>query len=392
MCFQETWLCDDPEPVDGFMGLSRGATQLGSGRASGGLITLASTRIANKFIEIKTKCRWLLAGQVDLYNVIGGAKQLLILNVYIQPGNVFDYNIQCGLFEEDLELLCTGNAGCLTLMLGDFNHKLDPNGSDNLYKELLAAAEIPRSIFPNVECSARDLSLARTLGSLGMFCLNGRMKNDRPAKKTFRTGNQECPIDYAFVNTWFFGKVQNFEVGDTEGSDHWPLQIIIHSVDKIKKERDKALIVLIEYPRRATTRLTDSSLKALNNLIINYPILNMEEDPNDIFKGYNKSIALMVIYLKSKLKIPQEGKRKEEPYMMNNSKIWFNQECRCRKQRIRRLLRDYEKRPSVVKEEKLRQAKQDYKKLIRQRKREYVNKNCDVMMEVIKTQNIRGFW
>ncbi|KAJ1090276.1 hypothetical protein NDU88_003411 [Pleurodeles waltl] len=141
------------------------------------------------------------AGQVDLYNVIGGAKQLLILNVYIQPGNVFDYNIQRGLFEEDLELLCTGNAGCLTSMLGDFNHKLDTNGSDNSYKELLAAAQIPRSIFPTVERSARDLSLARILGSLGMFCLNGRMKNDRPAKKTFRTGDQECPIDYAFVNT-----------------------------------------------------------------------------------------------------------------------------------------------------------------------------------------------
>ncbi|KAJ1126518.1 hypothetical protein NDU88_004925 [Pleurodeles waltl] len=201
MCSQETWLCDDPEPVDGFMGLFRGATRQGPGCASGGLITLASTRIANKFTEIKPKCHWLLAGQVDLYNVIGGSKQLLILNVYIQLGNVFDYNIQRGLFEEDLELLCTGNAGCLSLMVGDFNHKLDPNGSDNLYKELLAAAQIPRSIFPNVECSTRDLSLARTLGSLGMFCLNGRMKNDRPAKKTFRTGNQECPIDYAFVNT-----------------------------------------------------------------------------------------------------------------------------------------------------------------------------------------------
>ncbi|KAJ1199730.1 hypothetical protein NDU88_003563 [Pleurodeles waltl] len=169
------------------MGLSRGATRHGSGRASGGLITLASTRIADKFIEIKTKCRWLLAGQVDLYNVIGGAKQLLILNVYIQPENVFDYNVQRGLFEEDLELLCTGNADRLILMLGDFNHKLDPNDSDNLFKELLAAAQIPRSIFPKVECSARDLSLARTLGSFGMFCLNGRIESDCPAKKTFRT-------------------------------------------------------------------------------------------------------------------------------------------------------------------------------------------------------------
>ncbi|KAJ1131040.1 hypothetical protein NDU88_009383 [Pleurodeles waltl] len=202
MCFQETLLCYDPEPVDGVMGLFRGATRQGSGRASGGLITLASTRIVDKFTEIKTKCRWLLAGQVDLYNVIGGAKQLLILNDYIQLGNVFDYNTQRGLFEEDLELLCTGNAYRLILMLGDFNHKLDPHDSDNLYKELLVAAQILRSIFPNIECSARDLSLARTLGSLGMFCLNGRMKNDCPAKKTFRTGNQECPIDYAFVNTW----------------------------------------------------------------------------------------------------------------------------------------------------------------------------------------------
>ncbi|KAJ1106497.1 hypothetical protein NDU88_003898 [Pleurodeles waltl] len=79
---------------------------------------------------------------------------------------MYDYDIQRGLFEEDLDLLCIGKAGYLTLMLGDFNHKLDPNSSDKLYKELLVDAQIPNSIFPNVECSARDLSLVRTLGPL----------------------------------------------------------------------------------------------------------------------------------------------------------------------------------------------------------------------------------
>ncbi|KAJ1207258.1 hypothetical protein NDU88_002650 [Pleurodeles waltl] len=215
--------------------------------------------------------------QVDLYNVIGGAKQLMIINVFIQPGNMHDYDIQRGLFEEDLELLCIGKAGYLTLMLGDFNNKLDPNSSDKLYKELLVAAQIPNSIFPNVENSARDFSLVRTLGPLGMFCLNGRMKMDHPAKQTFRIGNQICPIDYAFV--------LDFEVEHIEGSDHWPLCLIIRSADKTQEEREKALIVLVEYPRRIMTRLTESSLEALNELIVNYPNLSVEEDLKDMFKG-----------------------------------------------------------------------------------------------------------
>ncbi|KAJ1127503.1 hypothetical protein NDU88_005902 [Pleurodeles waltl] len=207
---------------------------------------LASTRLANKITETKTKCRWLLAGRVDLYNEIGGVKQVLIIIVHIQPGNTSD-NTQRGLFEKDLELLCTGKAEYLILMLGDFNHNLNPNSSDNLYKELLAAAQIPSSIFPNVESFACDFSLVRTLGSLGMFCLNGRMKMDCPAKKTFRIGKQECPIDYAFVNTWFFGEVLDLEVKHIEGSDHWPLRLAIRSAGKTPKEREKALIVVVEY-------------------------------------------------------------------------------------------------------------------------------------------------
>ncbi|KAJ1151561.1 hypothetical protein NDU88_004341 [Pleurodeles waltl] len=170
---------------------------------------------------------------------------------------MYDYNIQRGLFEEDLERLCIGKARYLTLMLGNFNHKRDPNSSDNLYKELLVAAQIPNSIFPNVECSARDLSLVRTIGSLGMFFLNGRMKMDRPAKQTFGIGNQVCPIDYAFVNTWSFGEVLDFEVEHIEGSDHWPLRLTIRSADKTQKEREKALILLVECPRRITTRLRE---------------------------------------------------------------------------------------------------------------------------------------
>ncbi|KAJ1115736.1 hypothetical protein NDU88_003958 [Pleurodeles waltl] len=222
----------------------------------------------------------------------------MIINVYIHPGNVYDYDIQRGLFEEDLELLCIGKAGYLTLLLGDFNHKLDPNSSDKLYKEPLVAAQIPNSIFPNVEWYALDLSLVRTLRSFGMFCLNGRINMDRPAKQTFRIGNQACPIDYALVNTCFFKDVLDFQVEHIEGSDHWPLRLIIRSADKTQKEREKALIVLGEYPRRITTRLTESSLEALNELIVNYPNLSMEEDLKDMFKGFNRGILLMVDCLK----------------------------------------------------------------------------------------------
>ncbi|KAJ1101225.1 hypothetical protein NDU88_006297 [Pleurodeles waltl] len=271
------------------MRLFRGATRQGLGRPSGGLITLASTRIASKFIEIETKCRWLLAGQVNLYNAIGGDVRLIIINVYIHLGKMYDYDIQRGLFQEDLELLSIRKPGYLTLMLGDFNHKLNPNSIDKLYKELLIIAQIPNSIFPKVECSARDLSLVRTLGSQGMFCLNGRMKKDRPAKQTFRLGNQICPIDHAFVNAWSFGEVQDFEVENIEGSDHCPLQLTIRSTDK--NQREKAVIALVEYPRRITTRLTESSLEVLNELIVNYPNFPLEEDPRDVFKGYNKAIA-----------------------------------------------------------------------------------------------------
>ncbi|KAJ1215546.1 hypothetical protein NDU88_003154 [Pleurodeles waltl] len=78
-----------------------------------------------------------------------------------------------------------------------------------------------------------------------MFCLNGRMKKDRPAKQTFRIGNQICLIDYAFVNTWSFGDVQDFEVERIEGSDHWPLRLTIRSADK--NQREKVLIALVEY-------------------------------------------------------------------------------------------------------------------------------------------------
>ncbi|KAJ1170861.1 hypothetical protein NDU88_002732 [Pleurodeles waltl] len=211
---------------------------------------------------------------------------------------MYDYDIQRGLFVKDLELLSIGKPGYLNLMLGDFNNKRNPNSIDKLYKELLVVAQIPNSIFPDVECSARDLSLVRTLGSQGMFCLNGCMKKDHPAKQTFQIGNQICPINYAFVNAWSFGEMQDFEVEHIQGSNHWPVRLTIRPTDKNQKE--KALISLVQYPRRITTNLRESSLEALNELIVNYPNLTMEEDPKYVFKGSNRGITLMVDCLKTK--------------------------------------------------------------------------------------------
>ncbi|KAJ1200430.1 hypothetical protein NDU88_004254 [Pleurodeles waltl] len=303
---------------------------------------------------------------------------------------MYDYDIQRGPFEEDLELLSIGKPGYLTLMLGDFNHKLNPNSIDKLYKVLPVVAQIPNSTFPKVECSAHDLSLVRTLGSQGMFCLNGRMKKDRLAKPIFQIGNQTCPIDYAFVNAWSFGEMQDFEIEHIEGSDHWPLQLTIRSTDK--NQREKAVIALVEYLRRITTPLTESSLGALNELIVNYPNLPLEKDPRNVFKGYSRGIALIVDCLKTKLKKQQVGKIKGEPYKINNSKVWFNWEFRCKKQKIRTLEREFRKRPTMDTEVQLCQAKQSYKTLIRQKKQEYIDKNWDTMIEVIRTKNIRGFW
>ncbi|KAJ1107638.1 hypothetical protein NDU88_005028 [Pleurodeles waltl] len=211
---------------------------------------------------------------------------------------MYDYDIQRGLFEEDLELLSIGKPGYLTLMLGEFNHKRNPNSIDKLYKELMVVAHFPNSIFPKVECSARDLSLVRNLGSQVMFCLNGCMKEDRLAKQTFRIVNQICLIDYAFVNAWSFEEVQDFEIEHIEGSDHWPLRLTIRPTDK--NQREKTLIALVVYPHRITTRLTESSLEALNELTVNYPTLTMEKDPSDVFKDHNRGTVLMVVCLKTK--------------------------------------------------------------------------------------------
>ncbi|KAJ1207091.1 hypothetical protein NDU88_002483 [Pleurodeles waltl] len=111
------------------------------------------------------------------------------------------------------------------------------------------------------------------------------MSTDRLAKHTFRIGNQACPIDYGFINNCFFGEVLDYGVEHIEGSDHWPLRLTIRSANKKEKEKEKALIAQVDYPHSKTTRLTESSLKALNELIVNYPSFRMEEDPKDMFKG-----------------------------------------------------------------------------------------------------------
>ncbi|KAJ1116833.1 hypothetical protein NDU88_005038 [Pleurodeles waltl] len=290
----------------------------------------------------------------------------MIINVYIQPGNTNDYDTQRCLFEEDLESLGIGKAGNLVLMLGDFNHRRDPNSSGKLYKKLLEATRIPCSNFPHVECPARDLSLVKTLGSLGMFCINGHINMDRPAKQTFRISNQACPIDYTFISTWHFGEVLDFRVEHIEGSHHWTLRLTIRSANKAQTGREKALTVQVEYPRRPTTRITESSLEALSEVIVNYTNIRMEEDSKDTFKGYKRGIAIIVDGLKVTLKTLQEGKTKGEAGKTNNNKIWFNQDCRRQKRKVRKLEREYKKRPSIDIKEKLCQAKHIYKTIIRQ--------------------------
>ncbi|KAJ1165078.1 hypothetical protein NDU88_005508 [Pleurodeles waltl] len=298
----------------------------------------------------------------------------MIINVYIQPGTAHDYAIQRGLFEEDLEVICIDKAENLILMLGDFNHKLDPNSSDKLYKKQLASAQILHSIFPISECTAWDWSLIRILGSLGLFCINGRMKMNRPAKQTFRIGNQECPIDYAFINTWHFGEVLDFGIEHLEDSDNWPRRLTIGPVNNAQREREKVLTLQVEYPRRITTRIRESSLKVLNELTVNHRDISMEEDLNDTFKGYSREIELIVDCLKVKLKTTQENKTKGEICRANKN-TWYNQECRSQKRKVRKLEREFKRRRTTEVEQKLRLAKRGYKTSLRQKKWENINRN-----------------
>lgn len=146
----------------------------------------------------------------------------------IYPAEVMvDHEQQLSLLEKDLESICIMKASYLIMILGDFNHKLDLSLSDKMFKDLLAIAQIPQANFVGVGSSSRDKYLVKFLGSIGLFCANGWMNSDGPARKTFCIGNQNCPIHYAFINAWYFKDVERFEVLQSEGSDHWPLQLVI---------------------------------------------------------------------------------------------------------------------------------------------------------------------
>lgn len=73
----------------------------------------------------------------------------------------------------------------------------------------------------------RDIALGNFLGPLGLVYINGRMETDQLANRTFKIGNQLCPINYIFIYAWDFELIRAFEVMKDEESDHWPLTLRI---------------------------------------------------------------------------------------------------------------------------------------------------------------------
>lgn len=195
-----------------------------------------------------------------------------------------------------------------------------------------------------------------------MVSVNGRMQTDWPARCTFVNGQQLCPIDYVFTHAWSFGLIKHFEVAKIGGSDHYPLRAELHVTRG--NNRETALQVHVEYPKRLTTRISEEHVEKLRGIQQAIPLEEISSKKGSAW--FETTISTLVDSLRVKFKGSKPGLGSKRPY--KNECPWFDEECRITKALIRQSERRLRARYNVEASSTLLKLRIKYKSLIRYKK------------------------
>ena len=194
------------------------------GRGSGGIATFSSPKSDPKMIVKKRN--WIISRHKTEIPLV----HLIVANVYIPPYKSFDDALID--LQVDLETVIESFPSDLVVVGGDFNARVGDLGDIANAGESIG---IPTErTGHDKKITKRGRALMKLMTELNLILLNGRLCPDIPSNFTFISSTGKSTIDLIFCNENTIPFVTKLEVGESEFTGHFPVQVKFSSPPPLK--------------------------------------------------------------------------------------------------------------------------------------------------------------
>lgn len=401
----ETWM-DKSANIDGYIQFSKYRKKSKNNRIYGGITILVKNMYKKGVQEVQSKSQHCVAINLKK-EFFGFHRSITLCGVYIPPEKSSSWNNSCDNdpFYDLQQLVCTR---CITddiLLCGDFNARVgklqDYIVDDSFDGGIDTSVYIPdHEIIDRMTYDSTVNNFGRKLINLcretQLRLVNGRALGDLSGKYTCYQKNGNSVVDFVVVNEQLLQNIVWFKVHEPiHLSDHALISTMFHC-KKVQQERDKSIrrdfTQKVDYVWDKTSKiafqnaLSSQEITGIRNEIDN--IISQDRHPNIVNECVNKVTKIF-------MKAASTSLRKKTDKSQSKSKWkqkWYTRDCETLKSTIRHLGKMVMKCPNnPFLREQLVKCRKQYKKLIREKKREFMEKTLHKIYS-FEQNNPKEYW
>lgn len=299
---------------------SKAIKEKSKGRPSGGIVLLINKNLKPEKINLIENNSFYITIELILHK-----SSLIVSFFYLSP--CLCDKVCAEILDEclaDLEKFNNSNV----VIIGDFNGRV---GKLNQIYE--SSVEIDNDLISNERftndftINKRGRMLCEIFEFHGFILLNGRSKNDNPAKFTFIGKNGKSIVDLAWVNHQALTNTTNFEIKYSGSiSDHLPCMVKLKTQVNIENIKQKCFKNIVKFKWNQTRQLEYSNRlsQKFENSVEQHDIPRILRKISEAGKdcGMEKTITIS---------------NDREPTIRKN--LWFNDDCRKVKSELNKATR-----------------------------------------------------
>lgn len=390
----ETWYKEDKIEIKGFKGIIKNRVKTKkSGRQPGGIMILIREEISKNVTEIKSESEeiiWIVISEVGTDSIS------LIGCVYHHPINSQFYeNDFFRIVAREIDEITVKYGIKVVLVMGDFNARIgeeevghaELNDENNVSKE--RSIRVSKDKIRNSEgVKLLDLCLENDLE-----ILNG---NGEEGNYTYVSNLGRSVIDYMLITRSAVEAVNYFSIENRTSSYHMCLELSIEGeylgirgegrerrIKTNSKGRKAKGLKIMKWDERYAS---DFKMKIGNKQGVETIIeaedligLNMNEEALDRMQKHIERAGIKM----------RKGVYKKVEKVNDR---WFDEECRVKKQMVRKGYKEWKRENSEISLEKFLKGKQEYKELLGRKKYDYHSIEAEKINELIVKGEIGEVW
>lgn len=363
------------------------------GRPSGGLVVLVKKKWRKYIKVIDTKKNHIIAFKINK-SLLKRSKDIMFIATYIHPtGSVYytdkDYNCTLDELEDFLINVTEHDEEYDYIITGDLNARL----SDWYYTEEGLMAEEEEGD-ENLERSARDSTindygkrLIELCTTFGVTPVGGLKKKNFEDRFTYIGPGGNSQIDHYICSIGTLNELENYKVINRVESKHFPITIEIYTgLQNTEKEEDNKEI--------RKTKWQEKKKEEVENILAKQSTVQKLREAEQLVEEDIDEAVLMFTETMQRANKPME--KNIIPNKKEQRQPWYDKECKRKKKDLKKLLNkvncNKNHRNQKLEEQRVAylEAKLDYNKTIKQKRKKYNQETKDKLLEDCKDG--KTFW